>query len=233
MKRTVPLSRLLAVGGNHLIKVLALIAIGTCVAWAGSICPGGSGIDPFPHSPDSLNTGCNVVITIHADLSVSSVVMDSEPYENSEDALVGVQNNSSSRVSSLTLTGTDIFGLDGDGICTFTFVGSGYCSANGASQGTDPYDYYGPTTTFTNLSSANTGTVNFNPAIPPGGSAYFSLEGVPTANLVGTVGATTPTAAAPALSVWALALLGGLLMGCSVWMIRKKARQAQACEIPG
>jgi len=38
--------------------------------------------------------------------------------------LVGVVNNSASTVSSLALTGSDIFGFDGDGICTFTFVGS-------------------------------------------------------------------------------------------------------------
>jgi hypothetical protein len=118
--------------------------------------------------------------------------MDPNPYEASEDALIGVRNNSASPVSTLTLSGAGIFGLEGDGICTFTFTGSGYCAANGASAGVDPFDYYGPTTTYTNITNSfSTGTVNFNPAILPGGTTYFSLEGLPTASLGGTVG--TPT----------------------------------------
>src|ERR1039458_2506843 len=111
---------------------IALTFLGTCAAWAGSICPAGSGANPFPHSPDSSGTGCNVVITINADRSTSVTIKDSQAYELSEDVLIGVQYNSSSTVPSLTLTGSNIFGVEGDGICVYTFVGSGYCSANGA-----------------------------------------------------------------------------------------------------
>jgi hypothetical protein len=204
----------------------ALMALGTCAAWAGSICPAASGGNPFPHPPDAAATGCNVVITINADRSTTVTITDATAYENSEDVLVGVKNNSSSSVPSFNLTGSNIFGLEGDGICTYTFVGSGYCSASQIA-GTDPGDYYGPHTTFA-ITNSSTGTVTFTTPIPAGGSDYFSLEGVPSANLVITVApAGAPAvAAAPALSFWAIVLLASMLMGYSLWAIRKQ-RQHQ------
>jgi hypothetical protein len=205
-----------------------LMALGTCTAWAGSICPAGNGGNPFPHSPDAAGTGCNVVITINADRTSTVTILDTTAYENSEDVLVGVKNNSSSSVPSFSLTGSGIFGLEGDGICIYTFVGSSYCTASQIA-GTDPGDYYGPNTTFV-ITNASTGTVNFTAPIPAGGSDYFSLEGVPSVNLVVSVApstTTTPTAAGvPALSVWAILLLASMLMGYSLWAIRKN-RQHQ------
>jgi hypothetical protein len=200
----------------------ALMALGACTAWAGSICPAGNGINPFPHNPDAAATGCNVVITINADRSVTVTITDTVPYENSEDVLVGVKNNSTSSVPSFALTGSGIFGLEGDGICVFTFVGSGYCSA-AQRAGTDPGDYFGPNSTYS-ITNANTGTVNFTTPIPGGGSDYFSLEGIPSINLAVTVAppsGTATAAGAPALSFWALLLLAGMLMGFSLWAIRK------------
>jgi hypothetical protein len=90
----------------------------------------------------------------------------------------------------LNITGSDIFGFDGDGICTFAFTGNGYCSA-AAKLGTDPQDYFGPTSTFS-ITNANTGTVLFGAGIASGGSTFFSLEEPPTANLVVTSGAPEP-----------------------------------------
>jgi hypothetical protein len=208
--------------------VLTLTLFGSCAAWAGSVCPGAPTGTNFPHPPDPTATGCNVLITVNADRTTSVVIKDATPYENSEDILVGVLNNSSSTVPNLSLSGSGIFGLDGDGVCTFTFPGNGYCStnANGASSisGQDPFDYYGPTSTYTNFSSGNSGTVNFTPPIAAGGSAFFSLEGIPSATLGVTVapggGGTTPIPT-PALSVWAGLLLGGLLMAYSITVIRK------------
>ena len=205
---------------------IALTFLGTCAAWAGSICPAGSGGNPFPHIPDAAGTGCNVLITINADRSTTVTIRDSTAYENSDDMLLGVQNNSSSTVPSLTLTGSGIFGFESDGMCIYTFVGSGYCSANGASIGTDPYDYAGPTSTFTNISSANTGTVNFSPAIAPGGSTYFSLEGAPSSSLTIAVASGGAATGAPALSTWAVLLLASMLLGYALWVIRKQ-RQHQ------
>jgi len=195
----------------QILKVAALVVAGSAFAMAGTVCPAGSGASPFPYSPDNGagGTGCNVVITIAANGSISTVVKDTTPYENSEDALIGVVNNSASAVGSLNLTGSGVFGFESDGICIYTFVGSGYCSAS-QKAGTDPGDYAGPTTTFTNFSSGNSGTVVFSPAIAGGGgSTYFSLEGIPTANLAVSAGpAGTPAPSSILLMLTALAGVG-------------------------
>jgi hypothetical protein len=195
---------------KKLMLALAGMALGTMTTWAGSICPAGQAPNAFPYSPDNTATGCNVVITIASNGSISAVVKDSTPYENSEDVLVGIVNNSSVQVNSVNLSGSSIFGFDGDGICLYGFVGSSYCKG---AYLTDPLDYAGPTSTFSNYSGGSTGTVNFSPGIPAnGGTTYFSLEGVPSANLTGTVGSTGPggAASAPALSSWGMVLLVGV-----------------------
>jgi len=185
----------------------AVLAWVAGAAFAGSVCPAGSGANPFPHSPDNAATGCNVVITIAANGSVTTVVTDTTAYENSEDVLVGVVNNSASSVASLALTGSGVFGFEGDGICIYTFVGSGYCTASQIA-GTDPGDYQGPTSTFA-ITDASTGTVNFAPAIPAnGGMSYFSLEGAPTASLGVVVGPGGGTPSAPAPSSITLLAVG-------------------------
>jgi hypothetical protein len=201
---------------HQLLKTFFLILGGSALAAAGTICPAGSGSNPFLHSPDNAATGCNVVITIAANGTISTQVTDSEAYEESEDALIGIKNNGTTPLTSINLSGSGIFGFDGDGICTFTFVGSSYCTASQTS-GVDPGDYQGPTSTFTNFSSGNTGTVNFSPAVPAnGGSTYFSLEGVPTGNLAPTTGPSatpTPTASvtpAPSSLVLTLIAFAGL-----------------------
>ena len=212
-------------GDRHAMKTscllsFALVALGTCAAWAGSICPAGTGALHIPYSPDAAATGCNVVSTINADRSATVTVTDPNPYEYSEDFLIGVVNNSSSSVSSITLSGTGIFDLDSDGICTFTFVGSGYCTPSQVA-GTDPQDYYGPNTTFA-ITGVNSGTVNFTTPIAAGGSAYFSLDGLPSASLVvnvATPGAPAATGA-PALSVWAMLVLASMLAGFALWDMR-------------
>jgi hypothetical protein len=210
-------------------RALVLTFFGICAAWAGSVCPGAPTGTNFPHPPDPTATGCNVLITINADRTSTITIKDPTPYENSEDILVGVQNNSSTSVPSVALTGVDIFGLDGDGICTFSFPGDGYCLTNAAGGssvgGTDPYDYQGPTSTFSNFSTGNSGTVNFNPPVAAGGSTYFSLEGTPSGSLGVTVapGGSGTVIGTPTISVWAGLLLGTLLMGYSLLVIRKKS----------
>ena len=207
---------------KKLILALAAMALGTMTTWAGTICPAGSGANPFPHNPDSAATGCNVVITIAANGSISAVVTDATPYENSEDVLVGIVNNSNVQVNSVNLSGSGIFGFDDDGICIYTFVGSGYCTGAYLS---DPLDYAGPTSTFSNFSSGSSGTVNFSPGIAAGGgSTYFSLEGVPSNTLTGTVGSTGPAGpvTAPALSTWGMMLLVVLLVGVSFRLMKQQ-----------
>jgi hypothetical protein len=148
-----------------------------------------------------------VVITIAANGNISVAVTDTTPYETSEDVLVGVKNNSGTAVGALNLSGTGIFGFDGDGICVYTFVGSSYCTASQIA-GTDPGDYAGPGVTFTNIAGGgNSGTVNFSPAVAAnGGTGYFSLEGIPTANLAVTTGPGNATPAPPSLVLLLAAL---------------------------
>jgi hypothetical protein len=57
--------------------------------------------------------------------------------------------------------------------------------------------YEGPTSWFSGISTdTSSGTVNFSPAIPPGGSAYFSLEAPPSAAAI-QVGMPQTTAPPP------------------------------------
>ena len=194
-------------GLRSLKKAVLIALVGGAFAVAGTVCPAASGTNPFPHPPDPTATGCNVVITVPASGSISVVVTDSTAYENSEDVLVGVVNNSGTPFGSLNLSGSSIFGFEGDGICIYTFVGSSYCS--GAYYQSDPGDYAGPGVTFTNIAGGgNTGTVNFSPAIAAnGGKGYFSLEGIPSANLVVTTGGGGGGAPAPPSLVLLLAAL--------------------------
>ena len=114
------------------------------------------------------------------------------PFDNSDDTLVGFQNNGKVPVSSLPLSGSGIpippFAFDGDGICSGAY-------GNWAGSAGCPYDqtgYGGPGVSFSNISSdQKSATVNFSPAIPPKGFAYFSLEG-PTSSIV-PAPSTTPT----------------------------------------
>jgi len=66
-----------------------------------------------------LDNGCQFLITVNN--GTQTVVQDPNqgPYEGAEDALIGVQNNSSSPVAALPLSvpNSDLFGFDGDGIC--------------------------------------------------------------------------------------------------------------------
>ena len=157
------------------------ISIGIpATALAGSICPSGS----FPHNPDAGpgGTGCNVVITLNNNGSATVTVKDPAAYDTTpvgDDNLVGLVNNSANPISSLSLTGNDIFGFDDDGICTFSFTGNAYCSTPGHIPGFAGGDYRGPTSDFT-FTNTNTGAVTFSPAVAPGGSTFFSLEGPPT-----------------------------------------------------
>ena len=208
---------------------LLLTFFGACLAAsAGSVCPAATGANPFPHPPDPTGTGCNVVITIAANGAASTQLIDTTGYEDSEDVLVGVVNNSGTSVTQLSLTGTAIFGFDADGICIYTFVGSSYCTTSQI-QGNDPGDYQGPTSTFA-ITNANSGSVNFSPAIAAhGGTTYFSLEGTPTASLQITVtGGPTPTpttATAPTLGEWGMILLGVLLIGSAAILTGRKSNQ--------
>ena len=163
----------------------------------------------------NTNTDCGYMVTINADGSITgAVVAGANPYDGADDALVGVVNNSAGVFNSsftLSSSSSDIFGFDGDGICTFIGPGGSepsslgsYCTISQAS-GVDPGDYQGPLNTFSNIMNFNeTGTVNIA-GLGAGQTTFFSLEGAP-ADIGGGIIVTGGT---PEPSTWLL-LAGGL-----------------------
>jgi len=92
------------------------------------------------------------------------------PYDGGDDTLVGVQNNSSSPVTAITVSGptrSGIFGFDGDGLCRYVSVTCGV------------YGYEGPNTTFVrDPANFDHGEVDFAAAgLGAHMAAYYSLEG--------------------------------------------------------
>ena len=154
-----------------------------------------------------FGTGCGLVITFGPNGGITTATGSSPgPYDNSDDTLIGVVNNSGHTITSFTLSsGTDIFGFDGDGIDV----------ENGAITpvvgNPDTTGYGGPDAYYTNITGSyytepETGTVNFaNGGIPTGGSDYFSLEEPITLENAPTVTAAPEPAS--------LALLGVGLFG--------------------
>lgn len=144
---------------------------------------------PLGHAND-----CNLVITINSDLSVSTSFPDPNPYDGVEDQLVGIVNNSSTTISRIFLSGSNIFGFDGDGAfspaCDDTGGATNPC---GASTPGDLTGYAGPGTSFTVIDSDD-GYVNFTNGLAPGQTLEFSLEEAASPGSLTTiqVGGATP-----------------------------------------
>ncbi len=132
-----------------------------------------SALNPQTHMLGSA-TGCGVIITVTATGFTITVPGNGNPYDGDDDTLVGIQNNSTSSLTSITLTSSDtrfggIFGFDNDGPCRYY---SGDCYGQTG--------YEGPDNTFTDISEDHTtGTVTFTIPIAPGGTTWFALEGTP------------------------------------------------------
>lgn len=161
-----------------LFTLLALLGINavTASAQTPNLSP------PFRQCPAIGNsTGCGVLLVVSGNQRVT-VLQDTSvrPYDDIEDTLVGVVNNGTQPLSSLPLASTtDIFGFDGDGICAPGLTPQ----PSGCPFG--PTGYEGPGVSFSGASADGTSAlINFNPPIPPGGSAYFALEEVVTASVL-------------------------------------------------
>jgi hypothetical protein len=176
--KTVARRRLLALGGSVL-GALALMVVSASSASAALYpqCP-----------PVGSNAGCSQLLVINSDGTATVQVDPAAPprgYDGDDDTLIGLKNNSGRSVSSVNLASFSslrpIFGFEGDGICNpsswpapTTRITPPGCPGIGG-FGTSGYE--GPGTSFSNISSNKlAGTVNFNPAIKPGGTSYFALE---------------------------------------------------------
>jgi YD repeat-containing protein len=126
---------------------------------------------PFTQCPAvGLDTSCGILLVIGD--SANAVYGDPSqgPFDGVEDTLIGVQNTSSSTVNSIALSSnTNLFGFDGDGLCT--------ASPAPAACPFGPTGYEGPSTDFTYVTPDQTGgVVTFTGGLAPGATAYFSLE---------------------------------------------------------
>lgn len=193
-----------------LLRVLcatSAFALSASTAFAASACP------TLNSSADatyvSAGGGCNAVITINASNTSSVAITNINPYDGVEDQYVGVINNSSQAISSLTLTGpSSLFGFDGDGIDTYGI----------ASNMTDNTGYGGANAFFTAYTSfGTTGTVNFITPIAPGGMGYFSLELSPAAGGFTSSGGNPPAVPEPG----SLVLLGTGILGLAAQLRRR------------
>jgi hypothetical protein len=156
-----------------------------------------------------FGTGCALVFTFNNDGSITTTAGTSPgPYDDSDDTLIGVVNNSGHALLSFNLTSSqDIFGFDGDGIDPKG--GLSPVAGNPDTTGYGGPDAYYTNIVGTNYSSNQSGTVNFaNGGIQDGGTDYFSLE-----EPITLTGAPTVTAAPEPAT---LAVLGVGMFGAGI-----------------
>lgn len=139
--------------------------------------------------PTTLNTNsdCGYILTIGAGGVITGApVTGAAPYDGSDDALIGVQNNSGAAFTgAISLSGSGngggIFAFDGDGICTFITCTWSHTTG-----------YEGPLNTFSGINSAGTSGLVDITGLAAGGTTYFSLEGSPASISITNVGGSTP-----------------------------------------
>lgn len=159
-------------------------------------------------------TGCGLIITVTAVnpsgvATAFSVTMpnggNGNPYDGTDDTLIGILNRSGAGLTSITLTSTNLtfggaFNFNQDGPCSF--AGSQYDSGQDCFDGESGYE--GPDNFFSNITGPplcgegfpcpTTGTVNFveEEGLANGSSSWFALEGTPSSLNLGQMLLFTP-----------------------------------------
>ena len=172
---------------GFILTILAICSLNR--AYATSICP----------TTSNTNSDCSYILTIGSGGTVSgAAVSGAAPYDGSDDALIGIVNNSGAVYSGgIVLSGSGngggLFAFDGDGICNYAYAS--YCAT--AATG-----YEGPGVTFSGISlNGVTGTVNVA-SLAIGATTFFSLESSPSSISSGggiTIGGQVPEPASIAL----------------------------------
>jgi RHS repeat-associated protein len=195
--RVVPVKPSRETGRPGIVKVVAVGRSGKRGATPGATSAAATPpAAPYAECPAiGDDTSCGILVNVTD--GGSQVLADGTQgtFDGSDDTLIGLLNSSSQPVGNLTLSSsTDIFGFDGDGICSGDY--GPWNGSAGCPYG--PTGYEGPGTSFTDVTPNQTGgVVVFSPAIPPGGSAYFSLEEPLDQSGVTAGGPTSPEQGGP------------------------------------
>lgn len=161
-------------------------------------------------------TDCNVLLTINADGTVTgSNPSGTTNYDGSDDAIIGILNNTSTTLNHFLILGSSSFGgsfggMDGDGICQ-TSRFSGAACTNSPQNTTFDYAPDGITLTAIN---ATDGYVDIAGGLAPGAGLYFSLE-APASITDITLITSVPEPAS-------VALFGSALAALAFWRRRRK-----------
>jgi hypothetical protein len=139
------------------------------------------------------------------------------PYDGVEDTYIGVENTSSHSVGFVDLTGSNIFGFDGDGICFYNPTNCSTVNPNNQNGGYAGGNTSGFVDTYFSIVNNSTGSVHFQGGLAPGQSAFFTLEEpLSQANVQ-----ITNVGGVPEPATWAMMLLGFFGVG---GMVRSRRR---------
>jgi hypothetical protein len=119
-------------------RIRVIFLAGCAAACIGATVPSAAGA-AFPQCPAvELNTGCQFLITVTNTETTVEADPTQGPYEGSDDALIGIVNNSSKVVNSIPLSAeNELFGFEFDGICSVTKPAPGCVVLAKNSEGTE------------------------------------------------------------------------------------------------